>query len=402
MPVAVPVQVQAHGGADLDQCQRTCPAARGDLAEGRQQAGRAAHHVRLHQARVEHLRDVGAMLGHELAERRERLVVGRAHGLVGTEHVRVPGTQAMVRALNEWDPLLYVDLHVTDGIDYQYDITYGCNGPHGHSPAGSQWMHDVLLPALEQDLAAAGHIPGPLVFARNPRDVSAGLVNWTASQRYSNGYGDARHLPTLLVENHSLKPYDQRVLGTYVLLESTLRVLGEHGDALRDAIHTDRASRRPELPHSLDVVVRKLLEKAPEDRYQSASGVTSDLRCCRDHLGAPPSEFRPGLQDVRDRFAVPKKLYGRKRELQVLLDAFDHWHHDASRAHIQGAGQEVILCSRHTDHGNDVGRSTAGHQRADRLDAPARVFHVEDNELRAGLGCHARDPGRVELEDKRA
>ena len=45
------------------------------------------------------------------------------------------------------------------------------------------------------------------------------------SPRFSHGYGDLRRLPTVLVENHSLKPYRQRVLGTYVLLEATLKAL---------------------------------------------------------------------------------------------------------------------------------------------------------------------------------
>src|ERR1051325_6154901 len=34
-----------------------------------------------------------------------------------------PDMQSMIRALREWQPDLYVDLHVTDGVDYQYDIT---------------------------------------------------------------------------------------------------------------------------------------------------------------------------------------------------------------------------------------------------------------------------------------
>ena len=45
----------------------------------------------------------------------------------------------------------------------------------------------------------------------------------------------------MLVENHSLKPYRQRVLGTYVLLEATLRALASDGKCLKAAIASDRA-----------------------------------------------------------------------------------------------------------------------------------------------------------------
>jgi murein tripeptide amidase MpaA len=151
--------------------------------------------------------------------------------------------RAMVRALHRWRPDLYYDVHVTDGIDYQYDITYGWNGPHAWSPATSRWLDDVLRPALDEALRSRGHVPGPLVFAVDRRNVEKGIWDWTASPRFSNGYGSASHLPTVLVENHSLKSFERRVLGTRVLLEATLRVLARHGEGLRRAAREDRGSR---------------------------------------------------------------------------------------------------------------------------------------------------------------
>jgi hypothetical protein len=158
-----------------------------------------------------------------------------------------PGIRAMVRVLEDYEPELYVDLHVTDGIDYQYDITYGFVGTHGHSPASATWLGEVFRPRCDQALSAAGHVPGPLVFALGD-DPAEGLVDWTAGPRFSNAYGDLRHTPTELVENHSLKPYDQRVLGTYVLLAEALRVLADEAGPLRAAIAADRARRPEEVP----------------------------------------------------------------------------------------------------------------------------------------------------------
>jgi hypothetical protein len=155
--------------------------------------------------------------------------------------------RAVVNALNAWHPDLYFDIHVTDGIDYQYDITYGWNGKQGWSPTISRWLEERLAPSLQRDLEAQGHIPGPLVFAANERDLAAGLEQDMSSPRFSTGYGDARHLATVLVENHSLKPYDQRVLGTYVLLESALATLGKDQGALRRAAERDRTTRKADV-----------------------------------------------------------------------------------------------------------------------------------------------------------
>jgi murein tripeptide amidase MpaA len=157
-----------------------------------------------------------------------------------------PEMRGLLALLNDWDPTLYLDLHVTDGIDYQYDITFGYNGDLGStawSPHIAGWLNTRFRPAVEAALRAAGHIPGPLISAIDPRNLYAGISAGTAAPRFSPGYGDLRHLPTVLVENHSLKSYRQRVLGTYVLLEAALRAVARDGEALRVAIGQDRAAR---------------------------------------------------------------------------------------------------------------------------------------------------------------
>ena len=155
--------------------------------------------------------------------------------------------RGMLALINQYQPSLYLDLHVTDGADYQYDITYGVNGSHSYSPAIASWFSKFYRPQLDKDLLNNGHIPGRLVFAKNGKDIKQGIAGWTATQRYSDGYGATRHLPTVLVENHSLNPYKQRVFGTYILIESSLKLLANHGDALSRAIKTDKASRPSKL-----------------------------------------------------------------------------------------------------------------------------------------------------------
>ncbi|WP_373290761.1 M14 family metallopeptidase [Shewanella gelidii] len=150
-----------------------------------------------------------------------------------------PEMQHMIRAINRWNPSLYIDVHVTDGIDYQYDLTLGYNLKQGLSPASYAWLEHAYKPAIYSALTAAGHIPGELVFAKDNTDINQGFSLWNPSPRFSNGYGDARHLPTILIENHSLKPFRQRVLATYVMLESTLELMGTQATTLKSAITQD-------------------------------------------------------------------------------------------------------------------------------------------------------------------
>jgi hypothetical protein len=157
-----------------------------------------------------------------------------------------PEMRAMIAFLRRVDPALYLDIHVTDGVDYQYDITYGFlgrGGRYAQSPAIGRWLDRRLRPAMDAALARAGHIPGPLVFAVDDRNPRAGIADAPFGGRFSQGYGDLARIPTILVENHSLKPYRQRVLGTYVLIEEALRLAGAEGEAIARAKAADRASR---------------------------------------------------------------------------------------------------------------------------------------------------------------
>jgi hypothetical protein len=154
-----------------------------------------------------------------------------------------PGVRALVKTIGQWNPDLYLDLHVTDGADYQYDITFGGNGRKGWSPEIGNWIEDIYRPAINSTLSAHGHVPGNLIFAANGMDMQDGFLNWVGGPRFSNGYGDAISLPTVLVENHSLKPYKRRVLGTYVLLAGTLDVLSREKESLRAATRKERARR---------------------------------------------------------------------------------------------------------------------------------------------------------------
>ena len=162
--------------------------------------------------------------------------------------------QHMIRAINVWQPDLYIDVHVTDGIDYQYDVTFGYNVKQGYSPASFEWLEKYYRPEIESALTDNGHIPGPLVFALDNTDLSKGLSYWNPSPRFSNGYGDARHLPTILIENHSLKPFKQRVLGTYVMLEQTLKTVATHGTKLKSAIYEDKYQRQQHVPLTWNTV----------------------------------------------------------------------------------------------------------------------------------------------------
>jgi murein tripeptide amidase MpaA len=219
-----------------------------------------------------------------------------------------PEMQAMLSLINQWSPALYLDLHVTDGFDHQYDVTFDYNGISGAfawSPQISQWLNKTFRPATEAALKAAGHIPGQF-FNSDGFDPAKGFQVAAAAPRYSTGYGDLRHLPTVLVETHSLKPYRQRVLGTYVLLESSLRTLGAAGKALQQAIIADASATRRGIPLNQtetagDRTAMDFLGVAHEDYVSPATGGTETrwLGTPKLYPGVPVTLLKPGNEVTR-------------------------------------------------------------------------------------------------------
>ncbi|MBF0277697.1 MAG: AAA family ATPase [SAR324 cluster bacterium] len=90
-----------------------------------------------------------------------------------------------------------------------------------------------------------------------------------------------------------------------------------------------------EIPYVLSDIVLKLMAKLPNDRYQSCLGLKSDLELCLGQLSENNtiSPLVLGKHDAGQKIEIPRKLYGRQRELQTLFQAFDR---------VNLGGREVV------------------------------------------------------------
>ena len=106
--------------------------------------------------------------------------------------------------------------------------------------------------------------------------------------------------------------------------------------ARQPALPSDRVKS---VPTSVSAIIMKLLSKTVEERYQTAAGVESDLRRCLSEweTHGRVDDFALGAHDTPDRLMIPEKLYGRDREVDTLLTAFDRI--------VAGGRPELVLVS---------------------------------------------------------
>ena len=133
-----------------------------------------------------------------------------------------PEMRAMLGLLQQWDPVLYVDLHVTDGAKFQHDVAVLVD-PALAGPAPLQSAAKVLQRALMERLTRAGHLP--LDFYPSfevDDDPSSGFAAGMAPPRFSQPYWALHNRLGMLVETHSWKDYRTRVRATHDVLAGIL------------------------------------------------------------------------------------------------------------------------------------------------------------------------------------
>ena len=148
-----------------------------------------------------------------------------------------PEMQAMLRLLGAWDPVLYVDLHVTDGAEFQHDVSNTLEpvyaGDPGLHPAGS-----ALVKELNSKIAGMGSLP--LDFYPSfvvDDDPGSGFAAGPPPPRFSHGYWGLHNRFGLLVETHSWKDYPTRVRVTHNIIMSLADMMAKQGAQWRILQH---------------------------------------------------------------------------------------------------------------------------------------------------------------------
>ncbi|WP_431137049.1 M14 family metallopeptidase [Psychroserpens mesophilus] len=128
-------------------------------------------------------------------------------------------------------PDVFIDNHVSNGADYQYTLTHLFTQHNKLGGTLGDFLHTKMMPQLEQKLKTKEWNITPYVNVFN-RTPETGFSQFMDSPRYSTGYTTLWNTLGLMVETHMLKPYKERVKGTYELMISMIEITETEGDTI--------------------------------------------------------------------------------------------------------------------------------------------------------------------------
>ncbi|MBF2007071.1 MAG: AAA family ATPase [Chlorogloeopsis fritschii C42_A2020_084] len=110
-------------------------------------------------------------------------------------------------------------------------------------------------------------------------------------------------------------------------------------------------SEKRKIPSAVSQIVMKLLAKNADDRYQNAAGLKFDLENCLIQLQTTGKidTFPLARRDRGSQLFMPQKLYGREKEVQLLLDTF---------ARVAQGATEIVLVSGYSG----IGKTSIVHE----------------------------------------
>ena len=149
--------------------------------------------------------------------------------------VDAPEMAAMLGLFRRFDPVVFVDLHTTDGAKFEHDVSVQV-APRAPRADRLGELAAALSTSLQARLTRLGHLPlsfYPLFVTDD--DPTSGFEDGEAPPRFSQSYASARGRIGILVETHSWHTYGQRARATYHVLQALLERATADASAWRDA-----------------------------------------------------------------------------------------------------------------------------------------------------------------------
>lgn len=140
-------------------------------------------------------------------------------------------SKAFQKIFNTWQPEVFIDNHTSNGADYQYIMTLISTQKDKLNSILSDYLKGRMLPDLYSRMKASNFEMTPYVNSIK-ETPDAGITGFLETARYSTGYAALHNSIGFMPETHMLKPYHQRVEGTYKFMEHVIEIVERDSDLI--------------------------------------------------------------------------------------------------------------------------------------------------------------------------
>ncbi|MBZ5590319.1 MAG: hypothetical protein LAO05_17345 [Acidobacteriia bacterium] len=133
-----------------------------------------------------------------------------------------PEVRGLVRLLSTWDPVLFIDMHTTNGSYHREPVTYTTCANANAPRALTDYMWHKLFPAVARRLGESGFDSVPYGAFVDGAHPEKGWVNEAIEARYGTNYVGLRNRLTILDENYSYADFKTRVQASLAFIRSVL------------------------------------------------------------------------------------------------------------------------------------------------------------------------------------
>lgn len=131
--------------------------------------------------------------------------------------------KALIKLMIEWDPILVVDMHTTNGSYHQEPITYATAANPNTDANIIKYMWEKLFPEVTKQLKDKyGYESIPYGNFVDRFEPEKGWLNDSLDARLGTNYVGLRNRFSILDENYSYADFEKRVLSSYYFIKSIL------------------------------------------------------------------------------------------------------------------------------------------------------------------------------------
>ncbi len=219
-------------------------------------------------------------------------------------------------------PDIFIDNHVSNGADYQYILTHLFTQHNKLGGKMGAYLHNEFQPALEVSLVEDGWDISPFVNVYN-KVPENGFPQFMDYPRYSTGYTTLWNTLGMMLETHMLKPYKQRVKGTYTFLNKVMLIAESQSNKIKEIREDIQSSRKNWEYYPLSWVIDSTRATIMNFKGYQADTIQSEV------TGLPRLKYdrsRPFIKEVtyqnyfvpKDSVTIPRAYVVRKAWNKVI------------------------------------------------------------------------------------